>query len=121
MAQQRIQVLVDDFDGTEATGTFEFKRGGRTFKLDVNDKNRTMVEAALAKATKIETDAAAKVEAVLAPIMEKARGRKVSKSATSSDAAQVREWAMGQGLITAKRGRLPAEVRAAYAATHTKG
>lgn len=118
MAQQKIQVLVDDFDGTAASHTVEFKRGGRTFRLDVNDKNKAMVESVLAKVEKAESETAAKVSGLLSPIMEKARGRKVSASTPSGDAALVREWAKEQGLITATRGRIPAEVRAAYEAEH---
>lgn len=56
-------------------------------------------------------------------------GRKVAKdvksarvkdSATTSDAAQIRAWAVEQAIPVPTRGRIPASIRTAYYAGHPK-
>ena len=55
------------------------------------------------------------------PVRRKVRAgkaRPVAARRSSGPGAKVREWAAGNGYEVRSRGRLPAEVRAAYAAAH---
>lgn len=55
MAQRVITHLIDDLDGGEATGTVTFGYMGRTYEIDLSDKNSE------------------KLGKALSPFMEKAR------------------------------------------------
>jgi hypothetical protein len=115
MAQKVHIVLVDDIDGSEGTQTVSFGLDGTSYEIDLNDKN------------------AEKLRSALAPYV--GHGRKVTSSrggrrrsggggggakATGGAAtpAEIREWARGQGMDVPERGRVSAEVRAAYEAAH---
>ncbi|WP_405868562.1 Lsr2 family protein [Streptomyces sp. NBC_01515] len=107
MAQQTIIQLLDDLDQSEASETIVFGLDGKTYEIDLNDKN------------------AAKLRKALAPYVDK--GRKLSQSrgsrrggatqaATSSgDTALIRAWAKENGYDVNDRGRVPAEIKEAYA------
>lgn len=45
------------------------------------------------------------------------RGRRVA-SADGASSSDIREWARGQGMEVSSRGRIPAELHAAYEAAH---
>lgn len=106
MAQQIITQLVDDLDGSEASETIVFGLDGRTYEIDLNDKN------------------AAKLRKALEPYVNK--GRKLSQTRGSkrvgagravadSDTAQIRAWAKENGYEVNDRGRVPADIKEAYA------
>lgn len=108
MAQQTIIQLLDDLDGSEASETIVFGLDGRTYEIDLNDKN------------------AAKLRKALEPYADK--GRKLSQTrgggrrggttqaaASNGDTAQIRAWAKENGYDVNDRGRVPAEIKAAYA------
>ncbi len=48
MAQKTIVQFTDDLDDSEASQTVEFGYQGKTYKLDLNDKNAAELEEALA-------------------------------------------------------------------------
>jgi len=47
-----------------------------------------------------------------------ARGRRRSAPGDGPSSSEVREWARAQGIEVSTRGRVPAELHAAYAAAH---
>ncbi|WP_413754733.1 histone-like nucleoid-structuring protein Lsr2 [Streptomyces sp. MMBL 11-3] len=105
MAQQTIVQLLDDLDGSEASETIVFGLDGRTYEIDLNDKN------------------AAKLRKALAPYVDKGRklsqargGKRTSagRTATDGDTAQIRAWAKENGYKVNDRGRVPAEIKEAY-------
>lgn len=105
MAQQIITQLVDDLDGSEASETVVFALDGKTYEIDLNEKNAT------------------KLRKALAPYAEKgrklsqARGGKrggATQAAASGDTAQIRAWAKENGYDVNDRGRVPAEIKDAY-------
>ncbi|MDX3695973.1 Lsr2 family protein [Streptomyces europaeiscabiei] len=105
MAQQTIIQLLDDLDGSEASETVVFGLDGRTYEIDLNDKNAAKLRKALAE----YVDKGRK--------LNQARG---SKRATGgrvadSDTAQIRAWAKENGYDVNDRGRVPAEIKEAYA------
>ena len=100
--------LVDDIDGSVASSTVGFSLDGKSYELDLSDKN------------------AGKLRDALAPFVDSARrlggrARRVSGStaavARTTDrqrTSAIREWARKNGHEVADRGRIPATVIEAY-------
>ena len=109
MAQKVNIVLVDDLDGGDATETVSFGIDGTTYEIDLGDKN------------------AAKLRDALAPYVGHGRkvsggrrgGRKASGSGSLGPSPRlVRDWARSNGYEVSDRGRVPADVIAAYEAAN---
>jgi nucleoid-associated protein Lsr2 len=109
MAQRVHIVLEDDLDGTDAEETVTFGLDGVTYDIDLSSDN------------------AAALRDALAPYVASARrtsGRSAGRRSTSRgrssgpSPAEVREWARAEGREVSDRGRVPADVRAAYDAAH---
>ena len=107
MAQRVKIILEDDLDGSTADETVTFGLDGVTYEIDLS------------------TDNAAKLRDELAPWVGHARrsgGRKTSGSGRGSsssaakrtDLAAVRDWARKNGYEVSDRGRISAEIQAAY-------
>jgi hypothetical protein len=101
--------LVDDLDGTVIGpgdgGTVTFSLDGASYEIDLGRPNQQALRDALA------------------PFIARARstGRRASaapraRSTGGGDTAAVRAWAQKNGYTVGDRGRIPAEVREAYAA-----
>ena len=102
MAQKIHIVLEDDLDGGDAAETVTFGLDGTTYEIDLNDKNADKLRTALAP----YVGHGRKVGS--AP----RRGRKAASGGAS--AKEIREWARNNGYDVPERGRVSAEVRAAY-------
>ena len=100
--------LIDDLDGGVAVETVPFAFDGIQMEIDLSKRNK----AAMDKAMRPYVDAARRVKVTRGP------RRKHAVSAHSSNLAAVREWARGAGLEVAERGRISADVVAAYEAAH---
>lgn len=107
MARKTIVELIDDIDGSRATGTIEFGLDGVTYEIDLNDEN------------------SAKMRGELSAWIEKARrigGRRhrggSSASTGSKDTAKIRAWAREKGYTVSDRGRISADIRRAYYDAH---
>ena len=113
MAQRVNVVLVDDIDESEAAETVSFGLDGVQYEIDLSEANADALREALA------------------PYVGHARrsagrgGRRRSSSAARSSrrsaagsAAEIRAWARENGWNVPDRGRVSAEVRAAYEAAH---
>lgn len=107
MAQKVQVVLVDDLDGGPADDTVIFGLDGAGFEIDLSQAN------------------AERLREVLAPYVgagRKISGRKGrgaapgSRGRANSDAAAIRAWAKQNGQKVSERGRVSADVRAAYEA-----
>ena len=105
--------LIDDIDGTPATTTIPFTFGGKSYIIDLSEAN------------------AAAFNEALAPYVEHARRARRApankrKSRSSSEAARVkrqknaeiRAWALENGVTVSKRGQLGQDTIAAYEAAH---
>jgi hypothetical protein len=105
--------LVDDIDGSPATATIEFGVGGKNYIIDLSEAN------------------AAAFNAALAPYIEHARRARRApankrKARSSSEAArikrqrnaEIRAWALENGVTVSKRGQLGQDTIAAYEAAH---
>jgi hypothetical protein len=113
MAQKTTVRFVDDLDGSEALGTFDFSLDGRHYQIDLSDEN------------------AAKLRDALAPYVgaaRKAGGRGRGRAARQSVVAEkparssreettaIRRWARENGHQVSERGRIPKSVLEAYQA-----
>jgi hypothetical protein len=111
MAKQATVRFIDDLDGSEASGTFDFSLEGRNYQIDLSDEN------------------AAKLREALTPFIDAARkagGRGRSQRQTPStekparssreETQAIREWARQNGHQVSDRGRIPKSVLEAYQA-----
>ena len=102
MARKTQILLVDDIDGTDATNTVTFGLDGVAYEIDLNDENAQQLRTELEKWA--------------APARRTGgRAKRGTGSGTSGDAAKIRQWASENGYKVSERGRIPAEIREAYA------
>lgn len=103
MAKRTQVLLTDDIDGGDATQTVRFALGSQQYEIDLSDRNAAKLEKALAPYTTV----ARRVRSI--------PGQRRSGAAPSGlDVKAVRAWAKEHGYEVSSRGRLPAEVIAAY-------
>jgi Lsr2 len=109
MAQRVNIVLEDDLDGSEADETVTFALDGVSYEIDLSVGN------------------AAGLRDALAPFVGHARrtaGRRAAartspaRGPAKRDLADVRDWARRNGHKVSDRGRISAEVQAAYDKAH---
>ncbi len=103
MAQRVQVVLLDDIDGGSADETLKFSVEGASYEIDLSTAHAVEFRAAVAPWLK----AARKVS-----------GRTAGRPVANSDTSKIRAWAKSSGLGVSERGRISAEVRAAYVAAH---
>lgn len=108
MARRTQIILTDDLDGSKATTTMEVSLDGVSYEIDLND------------------DHAAQIRESLAPWIEHgrrtgSRARRRTSAARGDEVKKIREWAQANGHDVANRGRISAEIRAAYEAAGAKG
>lgn len=105
MAQQVKVVLIDDLDGGEAAETVAFAIDQISYEIDLSEEN------------------AARLRDTFAPWVAHARKTRATSRPTRPSPAgpsshEVRAWAQSQGIPVSRRGRVPAEVVAAYQRAH---
>ncbi len=109
MAQKVQVLLVDDVDGGTADETVTFSLDGISYEIDLTSKNATKFRDALAP----WVGHARKVSARSART-----GATRHRAARGGDAQAIRDWAKANGHKVSERGRISAEVKAAYDAAH---
>lgn len=103
---QRVQiVLEDDIDGGEAVETIRFSLDGVDYEIDLSADN----------ARKLRDDFAPWVGH--ARKVSRGSGARTQRKARVG-AGAVRDWARANGYEVSDRGRVPADVRAAYDRAH---
>src|SRR5215212_10176673 len=108
MAQKVHIVLEDDLDGSPATETVSFGLDGKSYEIDLNDKNAGKLRDALAQ----YVGAGRSVGGAR-------RGRKPSAATNLGPSArEIRDWARSNGHSVPDRGRIPADVRSAFEAAN---
>lgn len=108
---QKVQILLeDDIDGTAADETITFGLDGKSYEIDLNDKNATKMRTALQKyvnAGRVQrggVNGGKRSGAKLTPVGPSAR--------------EVRDWARTNGYTIPARGRIPQDVRELFDAAH---
>ncbi len=103
MAQKVQVILIDDVDGSTADETVTFSLDGTSYEIDLTSWR------------------AAELREALAPWISSARrtnARSSRASRSGGDVAAIRAWARTHGHPVNERGRISAEVRAAYEAAN---
>ncbi len=120
MATMTTVTLVDDLDGSEASGSVSFALDGASYEIDLSDSNAEKLRDALAGyvASARRVDGGRRgpgrpkaVKAVKAP-----RGARTAPDREQT--AAIREWARANGHEVSERGRLSASVLAAFEEAH---
>ena len=122
MARTTIVQLTDDIDGSEADQTIEFSYKGKSYSLDLNDKNASELDDVLAP----YIAAAEKGGGVRSGGSSRSSRSGGSRSRSSAggttsgpDPKDVRAWAETNGVQVSARGRIPASVIEQYKAANT--
>ena len=106
--------LIDDIDGSPATATIKFTFDGQNYVIDLSEQHADEFNEALAPYVE---------HARRAPTNKRSKAR---KSRSSSEAArikrqrnaEIRTWALKNGVTVSKRGQLGQDTIAAYEAAH---
>ncbi|MEU8758458.1 Lsr2 family protein [Streptomyces sp. NPDC048659] len=107
MAQKVQVLLVDDLDGGEADETVTFALDGKSYEIDLTTANADKLRDLLDPYTKSGRRTGGRSAG--------ARGKsRVVASGGSPDTAKIRAWAKENGYNVNDRGRVPAEIKAAY-------
>ncbi len=114
MSQRVITQLVSDLTGEEIEDgegrTVTFGLEGAEYSIDLTDDEAAELERALARYIAVATRTNRRSRTV-------GNFRRATPT-TGDDPKQIREWANSNGFRVGDRGRIPAEVRDAYAAAH---
>lgn len=115
MAQKVQVVLVDDLDGGTAEETVSFALDGVSYEIDLSAANA----AALREAFASWVGHARRVGGRGRSTTRRSGGGSASgggSSRSSNESGAIREWARANGHTVNERGRIPAEIKAAYEA-----
>jgi hypothetical protein len=107
MAQKVHILLEDDLDGSEASETITFALDGTTYEIDLNEGNAKDLRSALSPYV-------TKGRKVANQNRRRSRGTPVD----GHSPREIRDWARTNGMTVPDRGRVPAEVKEAFAAAH---
>lgn len=108
---RKVQVVIeDDVDGGTAEETVSFALDGRSYEIDLNEKNASALREALAPWIAAGRKAGGSTRTNEARPARPAR--------RSHDTADIRRWAAEEGIPVSSRGRISADLRAKYEAAH---
>lgn len=108
---QKVQVtLIDDVDGSPASETVQFALDGVSYEIDLSEEHASALRESLAEWVGHARRSGGRRSA----------GRRGAPRAggAKNNAAEIREWARANGFEVSERGRISAEVRAAYEAAN---
>ncbi|MEI2711944.1 MAG: Lsr2 family protein [Nocardioides sp.] len=109
MAQRVNIIFVDDIDGSEGAENITFGLDGVTYEIDLSEANASRLREALAP----YVGAARKVSRAAG-----GRARRTTTAGTGPNPRQVRDWARSNGIEVSDRGRVSADVIAAFEAAN---
>ena len=108
MAQKVQVLLVDDLDGGPAEETVTFGLDGVSYEIDLTTANAASLREAFGPWVGHARKVGGRSPRTTTPRSRSARG----------DAQAIRDWAKTHGHKVSERGRISAEVKAAYEAAH---
>lgn len=117
MATKTYTLMHDDLDGSAETAdspvsTVDFALDGQGYEIDLNSGHAAQLRDALANFVAAARKATGKPRAT-ATTSRPAKGTSVARADREQNQA-VRDWARSHGAAISDRGRIPAEVMAAY-------
>ena len=101
-----VEMLEDDMDGGTADVTVSFALDGKAYEIDLSNDNAERLREALQPYVSAARPAAGAPRTT----------RRSSSKALGESPAEVREWARANGYQVNERGRIPANILAAYRA-----
>lgn len=111
---RKVQVVIeDDVDGGTAEETVSFALDGRSYEIDLNEKNASALREALAPWIAAGRRAGGSTRST-----EARPARAARPARRSHDTADIRRWAADEGIPVSSRGRISADLRAKYEAAH---
>ena len=116
MAQQTTVKFIDDLDGSEASGTFDFALDGKQYQIDLSDENAVKLRDALAPFVGAARKAGGRSSGRGRPQQRQVAEDRPARA--SSKTAAIRRWARENGHEVSERGRIPKSVIEAYQAAH---
>lgn len=119
MAQKVLVQYVDDLDGEpgEDVSTVTFALDGVSYEIDLREENANRLRESLADYVDSARRVGGRVKRGTTPTVAPARPADArSKEQTKA----IREWAKSNGFDLAERGRIPANVIAAFEEAHAK-
>ena len=114
-------VVVDDIDGTEGAEKFSFTLDGTDYEIDLNPRNAVGLRAVFMPYVEAgRKSGAPKRRVPRAATNGHGSANGISKPAVvvAASNAEVREWAISQGITVKAMGRLPAEIVDRYHGAH---
>lgn len=112
MAQKVQVLLVDDVDGGTADETVTFALDGVSYEIDLTAAHAAELRESFARWVGHGRKTGGRSSG-------SGRGTAArSRRSSSSDATAIREWAKANGHKVSERGRISADVKAAYEAAH---
>ncbi|MBX9244842.1 Lsr2 family protein [Actinotalea ferrariae] len=113
MAQKVQVVLVDDLDGGEAEETVSFALDGVSYEIDLSAENAAKLRDSFAQwvghGRRVGGRSRSGGGARRSGGSSSGSGR-----ASAGQSQEIREWARANGYTVNERGRIPAEVKAAF-------
>ncbi|MFN8078543.1 MAG: Lsr2 family protein [Kineosporiaceae bacterium] len=114
MAQKVQVILVDDVDGGEAEETVSFALDGVSYEIDVSADNAEALRESIAPWIGHARRVGGRASARRSATPKAARNGSVARASLGD----VRAWARDNGFQVSDRGRVSAEVMAAYEGAH---
>jgi hypothetical protein len=111
MAQKVQVVLVDDLDGGTAEETVSFALDGVSYEIDLSAENAGQLRESLSGWVGHARRVGGRSRSTRRSGSGSGSG---SGRASTSESSAIREWARENGYTVNERGRIPAEVKAAY-------
>ncbi|EYR62358.1 hypothetical protein N866_09310 [Actinotalea ferrariae CF5-4] len=106
MAQKNVVMLIDDLDGGDADETVSFSLDGVSYEIDLNAENAAKLRDSFASWVGHGRRVGGRTRST---------GRRPARSAGGGgNSTEIREWARSNGYTVSDRGRIPAEVKAAF-------
>jgi hypothetical protein len=121
MATMTTVTLVDDLDGSEASGSVSFALDGASYEIDLSEDNAEKLRDALAGyvASARRVDGGRRGPGRPKAAAKPAKAVRGARTAPDREqTAAVREWARSNGYEVSERGRLSATVLSAFEAAH---
>ena len=120
MATMTTVTLVDDLDGSEASGSVSFALDGASYEIDLSEDNAEKLRDALAgyvaSARRVDGGRRGPGRPKAAKPAKAGRGPRTAPDREQT--AAIREWARANGHEVSERGRLSASVLAAFEEAH---
>jgi hypothetical protein len=110
MVQRTEITLVDDVNGDPANETIQFGLDGVQYEIDLDEKNAGLLRQDIEQWAGYARRVGGRRKHRAG---QKTNGQK-AESVTIPSSAEVRAWAQAQGVEVPPRGRVPADVRAAF-------